>query len=83
MAMTWDGLRKAIMHDITEEDVAWDYVGTSVYLRVTGQTTALIEEYDHWDVQKFRDAIDGDLWYDIPFMKPMCADFCFDSEEVK
>ena len=42
--------------------------GSDLYLKVTPISTSLIEEYD-WkeNVTKFIDAINHELWYEVPF----------------
>lgn len=42
--------------------------GSDLYLKVTPISTALIEQYD-WkqNVKKFRDNINHEPWYEIPF----------------
>jgi hypothetical protein len=45
-----------------------DHYASDLYLKVTSYSTALIEAYE-WkkNVTTFRSAIDGTLWYDVPF----------------
>lgn len=41
---------------------------SDLYVPVTPETTAIIDQYEFkCNVQKFRNQIDGTLWYDIPF----------------
>lgn len=55
------------------EDVAQDYTSSSIYLRVTPQTSDLVRNYRFRSaVSTFVDQIEHKLWYDIPFMKLPC-----------
>ena len=45
-----------------------DYHASDLYLKVTPATTEIINHYDYLNtVTKFKDLIDNELWYDIPF----------------
>ena len=55
------------------EDVAQDYISSSIYLRVTPQTSDLIRNYRYRSaVSTFVDQIENEIWYEIPFMKLPC-----------
>lgn len=61
-------LYKARLSMKPEEIATQESSGSDLFLKVTPISTALIEEYDFKDnVKKFRDAIDHEPWYDIPF----------------
>lgn len=73
MITTYEQTIKAIKQ-LPPEDVAQDYVSTSVYIRVSKESRALIEQYAfRSNVQTFVDEIEHDLWFDIPFMKQPCT----------
>lgn len=51
-----------------EEIATYESSGSDLFLKVTPVSTALIEQYDFKEnVKKFIDAIDHELWYEIPF----------------
>lgn len=55
------------------EDVAQDYTSSSIYLRVTPQTSDLVRNYRYRSgVSTFVDQIENEIWYEIPFMKLPC-----------
>ena len=55
------------------EDVAQDYTSSSIYLRVTPQTSDLVRNYRYRSgVSTFVDEIEHKVWYEIPFMKLPC-----------
>lgn len=52
----------------SEEIATQESSGSDLFLKVTPISTTLVEQYDFKEnVKKFRDAIDHELWYDIPF----------------
>jgi len=51
---------------LPESDI--DHHESDLYLRVSPASAALVEAYEFKDnVTMFKDAIDGVMWYDIPF----------------
>lgn len=51
-----------------EEIGIYESSGSDLFLKVTPISTALIQRYDFKEnVRKFYDAIDHELWYEIPF----------------
>lgn len=55
------------------EDVAQDYTSSSIYLRVTPQTSDLVRNYRYRSgVSTFVDQLEGKIWYEVPFMKLPC-----------
>lgn len=58
----------AALHVLPERDIAHDYISTDLYLRVTPESTELINDYEFKsNVKTFIDAIDHELFYDVPF----------------
>ena len=52
----------------SEEIDSQHEIGSDLYLKVTPVSTALIKQYDFKkNVTKFVDAINHELWYEIPF----------------
>ncbi|MEE1084965.1 MAG: DUF4314 domain-containing protein [Paludibacteraceae bacterium] len=51
-----------------EEIATYESSGSDLFLKVTPVSTALVEQYN-WkcNVEKFIDAIDHELWYEIPW----------------
>lgn len=73
MITTYEQTIEAIKQ-LPPEDVAQDYTSTSVYVRVSTESNALVKQYAfRSNVQTFVDEIDHDLWFDIPFMKQPCT----------
>ena len=61
-------LHKAREQMKPEEIDSQHEVGSDLYLKVTPVSTALIKQYDFKkNVTKFIDAINHELWYEIPF----------------
>ena len=61
-------LYKARQQMNPEEIATYESSGSDLFLRVTPISTALIEQYDFkGNVKKFIDAINHELWYEIPF----------------
>lgn len=64
---------KTLLHKARElmkpEEVAtYESSGSDLFLKITPVSTALIEQYDFKEnVRKFRDNIDHEPWYEIPF----------------
>ena len=51
-----------------EEIGIYESSGSDLFLKVTPVSTALVAQYDFREnVKKFKDAIDHELWYEIPF----------------
>lgn len=51
-----------------EEIATYESSGSDLFLKVTPVSTYLIEQYDFKEnVKKFRDNIDHEPWYEIPF----------------
>lgn len=45
-----------------------DSHASDLYVKVTPASTAIVSDYQFKEhVTKFKDAIDGERWYDIPF----------------
>jgi hypothetical protein len=61
-------LYKARQQMKPEEIATYESSGSDLFLKVTPISTALIEQYD-WkcNVKKFRDNIDHEPWYEIPW----------------
>lgn len=58
-----------LVHELDPED--WDHHMSDLYLRKTPETTRIISQLRpdlRTNVTTFRDQIDDDLWYEIPFM---------------
>lgn len=73
MITTYEQTLEAIKQ-LHPEDVAQDYTSTSVYIRVSKESCALVKQYAfRSNVQTFVDEIDHTLWFDIPFMKQPCT----------
>lgn len=73
MITTYEQTLEAIKQ-LHPEDVVQDYTSTSVYIRVSKESRALVEQYAFKsNVQTFIDQIDHKLWFDIPFMKQPCT----------
>lgn len=73
MIITYEQTLEAIKQ-LQPEDVAQDYTSTSVYIRVSEESCALVKQYAfRSNVQTFVDEIDHDLWYELPFMKQSCT----------
>lgn len=51
-----------------EEIATYESSGSDLFLKVTPVSKALVEQYDFKEsVRKFRDQIDHEPWYEIPF----------------
>lgn len=62
--------KKELKDTIPEKDI--DTYQSDLYVRITPETTALIKKYGidkHTLLSKFRDNIDHDMWYELPFVR--------------
>lgn len=72
--LTYEQMKDAILYELPREDVASDYTSTSIYIRVTPETEELVSSYEYcWMVESFWNAVEGGLWYEVPFMKAACS----------
>ena len=52
---------------IEERDIPYANHESDLYVPQTDETNALIKLYDLRGVTQFRNQVDGEWWYDIPF----------------
>lgn len=58
----------AIYDDLKAAGVPLDHHESDLYAKVCPESRAIVARYEHRRIVRlFRSAIDGDLWYDIPF----------------
>lgn len=68
--MTMKELQERVVKEMRVRDVDSDYTSTSLYLRKNDISKAIVSEYDYKSmVTQFVDAIDHEVWYEIPFAK--------------
>lgn len=64
--LTAKELYEKIIKEVPKEQI--DYYYSDLYVRATVQTDKLISNYEHCEqVSLFKDNIDNDVWYEIPF----------------
>lgn len=68
--MNCSEFQEAVRRSVPLADIASDYTSSSLYLRITDTTSALVREYDFRNmVSTFRNRVEGGAWYDVPFAK--------------
>lgn len=68
--MTMYELQRRVAKEMKLRDIDTDYTSSSLYLRKNETSTAIVSEYDYKSmVTQFVDAIDHEVWYEIPFAK--------------
>ena len=68
--MTLFDLQKRVITEMSAKDVDVQWFGTDLYLRKNEVSKAIVADYDYkWMVSQFVDAIDHEVWYEVPFAK--------------
>ena len=66
--LTASELYAAAVEQLPAEHIDHTSYGSDLYLKVTPASKKLLENFEGGRyVQTFRDQIDGELWFDIPF----------------